>query len=156
MVLHTSHLRPNTQREVLVRQPRTFQEAENAARLTQTVQQSIQDAKGTDVFSRMQQQLDTLFSSLETKEKLKEGSVSAHKFSPQTSVDEQLANLRRDIKQVMTLVSGQHMQDSAIAAYQPSSRDPYGRDSGQDEISRLREENREHKAALREPQPQRI
>ena len=40
-----------------MRQPRTFGEAENAARLTQTVQQSIQDAKGTDTLSRIQQQL---------------------------------------------------------------------------------------------------
>jgi len=57
----------------------------------------------------------------------------------------------------MTLVSGSHIQDSAIAAYQPPLRDPYGRDNGNDEISRLREENRQLKAAaLREPHSHRI
>ena len=148
----TQGLRPDTQKEVLMRQPRTFREAENAARLTQTVQQSIQDTKGNDALSRIQQQLDALVSGLAAKDKPKEASVSAYQFSPQTSNDDdRLARPERDLKQVMTLVSGHHIQDSAIAAYQPSLRD---RDSGYDEISCLREEIRQLKAALREPQPQ--
>ena len=151
----TQGLRPDTQKEVLMRQPRTFREAENAARLTQTVQQSIQDAKGSDTLSRIQQQLDATVSGM-TSDKPKEASVSAYQFSPQTSVDDKLANLHKDIKQVMTLISGHHIQDSAIAAYQPSPRDPCGRNSGNDEMSRLREEIRELKAALREPHQQRI
>jgi len=92
-----------------MRQPRTFREAENAARLTQTVQQSIQDTKGTDAISRTQQQLDTLVSNLAAKETPKEASVSAYQFTPQTSIDEKAAILYRDIiKQVMTLISGPH------------------------------------------------
>ena len=114
----TQGLRPDTQKEVLMRQPRTFREAENAARLMQTVQQSIQDTKGNDALSRIQQQLDALVSGMATKEKPKEASVSAYQFSPQTSNDDdRLARLERDlkdIKQAMTLVSGHHIQDSAI------------------------------------------
>lgn len=37
----TQGLQTDTQKEVLMRQPRTFREAENFARLTQTGQQSI-------------------------------------------------------------------------------------------------------------------
>jgi len=154
----TQGLRPDTQKEVLMRQPRTFWEAENAAHLTQTVQQSIQDAKETDTVSRIQQQLDALVSSM-AKEKPKEASVSDFQFSLPTSVDDKLERLERDmkdIKQVMTIISGPHIQGSAIAAYQPSSRDPYGRDNGNDEISLLREEICQLKAILREPQPPRI
>lgn len=91
--------------KVLIRQPRTFQEVENAAPLTQTAQQSIQDAKGTYSVSRRQQQLHTLVSSLAAKEKAKKAPLSAYQFSPQTSVDEKLANLRREIKQVINLKS---------------------------------------------------
>jgi len=91
--------------KVLIRQPRTFQEVENAAPLTQTVQQSIQDAKGTYSVSRRQQQLHTLVSSLAAKEKAKKAPLSAYQFSPQISVDEKLANLRREIKEVINLKS---------------------------------------------------
>ena len=118
------------------------------------VQQSIQDAKGTYALSRLQQQLDAIVSGMATKEKPKESSVSAYQFSPPPSADDKLAPLKRDlndIKQAMTHIRGQHVQDSAIAAYQPSSRDPYGRDSGNNEISCLREENCQLKKALREP-----
>ena len=152
----TQGLRPDTQGEVLMRQPRTFQEAENVARLTQIVQQSIQDANGTDALSRIQQQLYALVFGMATKEKSKEAFVSAYQFSPTPSADDKLARLERDlndINQVMTRINGHHVQDSAVAAYLPSSRDPYGRDSG-NEISRLREENRQLKAALREPHSQ--
>ena len=152
----TQGLRPDTQGEVLMRQPRTFQEAENVARLTQIVQQSIQDANGTDALSRIQQQLYALVFGMATKEKSKEAFVSAYQFSPTPSADDKLARLERDlndINQVMTRINGHHVQDSAVAAYLPSSRDPYGRDNG-NEISRLREENRQLKAALREPHSQ--
>ncbi|KAJ7382534.1 hypothetical protein OS493_034425 [Desmophyllum pertusum] len=101
----TQGLRPDTQREVLVRQPRTFREAENAARLTQTVQQSLHDAKGNDALTRMQQQLDALTSSLVVKEKPKEPPVSAYQYSPQTPADDKLLRLERDMNQMMTVVN---------------------------------------------------
>ena len=72
-------------------QPRTFRETANAACLTQTVQQSIQDAKGTYALSRLQQQLDAIVSGMATKEKPKESSVSAYQFSPPPSADDKLA-----------------------------------------------------------------
>ena len=148
----TQGLRPDTQREVLMRQPRTFREAENAARLTQTVQQSLQDAKGNEALSRMQQQLDTLVSSLTTKEKPKEAAISAYQTSPQASMEEKVDHLE---KQVMSLINSTYSYKTAIAAYQPTARDTYNRDSiKDDEINRLRDENRQLKAAQRD-QPQR-
>ncbi|KAJ7391535.1 hypothetical protein OS493_017229 [Desmophyllum pertusum] len=88
-----------------MRQPRTFREAENAARLTQTVQQSLHDAKGNDALTRIQQQLDALTSSLVVKEKPKEATVSTSQYSPQTSADDKLIRLERDMKQMMTVVN---------------------------------------------------
>ncbi|KAL9953360.1 hypothetical protein ACROYT_G040768 [Oculina patagonica] len=148
----TQGLRPDTQREVLMRQPRTFREAENAARLTQTVQQSLQDAKGNDALARMQQQLDTIVSSLANKEKPKEATISAYQYSPQSSVDDKLARLE---KQMMSLLNGHHLQDSTIAAYQPAQKENFNHDNAKDdEISHLREEIRQLKAAQRDDQPQ--
>lgn len=148
----TQVLRPDTQRDVLMRKPRTFREAENSAWLTQTVQQSPQNTKGNDALSRMQQRLDTLVSSLETNEKLTEATISAYQYSPQISMEEKLTNLE---KKVVTLFTGTHLHDTAIAAYQPTSRDNYTRDSTKDDaINRLREENRQLKAGQRD-QPQR-
>jgi len=151
----TQGLRPDTQREVLMRQPRTFREAENAARLTQTVQQALEDAKGSDALSCMQQQLDTLVSSLATKEKPKEATISAYQYSPQIAMEHKLTHLEKEMKQVMSFVAGKQVHDTAIAAYQPTPRDNYTRNStNDDEINRLRDEIRQLKAVQRD-QPQR-
>ena len=64
-------------------QPCTFKEAENAARLTQTVQQSLQDTKGTYAIARMQQQ--QLVLSLAAKDKPKETTISAYQDSISTA-----------------------------------------------------------------------
>lgn len=54
-----------------------------------------------------------------------------------------------------TLFTGTHLHDTAIAAYQPTSRDNYTRDSTKDDaVNRLREEHRQLKAGQRD-QPQR-
>ncbi|KAJ7389061.1 aspartic-type endopeptidase [Desmophyllum pertusum] len=132
-----------------MRQPRTFREAENAARLTQTVQQSLQDAKGNDALTRMQQQLDVLTSSLAVKDKPKEATVSAYQYSPQTSVDDKLLRLERDVKQIMTVVN--HLNpESAIAAYQSNAprESSYTRDNKDSDNARLKEEIRQLKATL--------
>ncbi|KAJ7370843.1 Putative beta-lactamase-like 1 [Desmophyllum pertusum] len=152
----TQGLRPDTQREVLMRQPRTFREAENAARLTQTVQQSLQDAKGNDALTRMQQQLDVLTSSLAVKDKPKEATVSAYRYSPQTSVDDKLIRLERDVKQIMTVVN-QFNPESVLAAYRTNAprENNYNRDIKDHENTRLKEEIRQLKATLHESQPQR-
>ena len=55
----TQGLHTDTQKAVLMRQPRTFREAKNFARLIQTVQQSITECQGGDALTYMQQQLDT-------------------------------------------------------------------------------------------------
>ena len=153
----TQGLRPDTQREVLMRKPRTFREAENAARLTQTVQESLQDAKGTDTIARMQQQLDTLVSSLAAKDKPKEATLSPYQYSPQPSVDDNLTRLEKEKKEMRpSPLSGHQLHESAIAAYQPTARDNYNQHSAKDdEINRLKEEIRQLRPTQQSPQPQR-
>ena len=143
----TQGLRPDTQRELLMRQPRIFREAENAARLTQTVQQSLQDTKGNETLSRMQQQLDTLVSSLTNKEKPNVNAISAYQTSSQTSVEEKFAHLE---KQVMSLINGALSHNTAIAAYQPTPRVTTPVTIQKDEINCLREENHQLRAAQRD------
>lgn len=71
--------------------------------------------------------------------------VAAYGLAPQqTSEAEQLAHLQQQVSQLITMLSG----NQTIAAYQPTPRDTYNRDSRtNEEIHRLREENRQLKAA---------
>lgn len=71
----TQGLRADTQREVLMRQPKTLRDAENAACLTQTVQQSLRNSQGNDALVRIQQQLDSLKSTVVTKNAQKEATI---------------------------------------------------------------------------------
>ena len=185
----------DTQREILMRQPKTFREAENAARLTQTVQRSLQDTQSTDTLARMQQQLDPLKSAIITREPTRDTTVSAPSpNSPQSPVafNDKLSRLEDRMTQLMSLVEtrtqGWSTADPKVAAYLPSanspadnelsylreqlqllndrisgnptvaayqyptSRDNNNSTSENDELTRLREENRRLKAAQREPQ----
>ena len=73
----TQGLHTDTRKEVLMRQPRTFREAENFPRLTQTVQQSIKESQSGDALTRMQQQLDTIVSTMTKRPSKPEATVSA-------------------------------------------------------------------------------
>ena len=81
------------------------------------------------------------------------GQTSVHQSSPQVPPEDKLARLER---LVMTHINGYPSNESTLAAYQPSQREHYSRDSAKDEeIKRLREENLQLKAAQRASQPQR-
>ena len=84
----------DTQKEVLIRQPRTLREAENFARLTQTAQKSIKESQGSDALTRMQQQLDNVVSTMTKGPSKPQATVSAYQFSPQytTKLKERLIN----------------------------------------------------------------
>ena len=133
-------------------QPRTFRETANAACLTQ-FNNPFRTQKELTLFLVYNNNLTLL--SLVWRQKRNQKSLlypltSFHPH-PLLMTSSRLKRDLNDIKQAMTHIRGQHVQDSAIAAYQPSSRDPYGRDSGNNEISCLREENCQLKEALREP-----
>ena len=89
-----------------MRQPRTFREAENFARLTQTGQQSIKESQGGDALNRMQQQLDTMVSTMTKRSSKPEATVTAYQFSPQhtTALDNKVIHLEGKIDQQVRMV----------------------------------------------------
>ena len=89
-----------------MRQPRTFREAENFARLTQIGQQSIKESQGGDALNRMQQQLDTMVSTMTKRSSKPEATVTAYQFSPQhtTALDNKVIHLEGKIDQQVRMV----------------------------------------------------
>ena len=78
----------------------------------------------------MQNQLDTIVSSLASQARPKETTISAYQSLPRTSVDEKLARLERLVR---THINDYPSQESTLAAYQPSQRETYRRDGTIDE-----------------------
>ena len=61
----------------------------------QTVQQSIKESQGGDALTRMQQQLDTIVSTMTKGPSKPEATVSAYQYSPQytTTIDSKMTRL---------------------------------------------------------------
>ena len=170
-------LRADIQAEVLKKEPKTYTEAEDTARLIYSIQQSTLQRREEDIsrivqsansnstksvatpevqsaLARIQQQLDTVISS-----KPEATSVSAYQCSPQTSdaLYDKMARLEKGMNHIMNIVGNQPQANTApnIAAYQPYQREHNRSNSESDELQRLKEENRLLKLAQRgSPQQQ--
>lgn len=153
-------LRADIQAEFLKKEPKTYTEAEDTARLIYSIQQSTLQRREEDIsrivqsanfnstksvatlevqsaLARIQQQLDTVISS-----KPEATSVSAYQCSPQSSdtLFDKMARLEKGIKHIINIVGNQPQANTApnIAAYQPYQREHNRSNSEPDELQRNR------------------
>lgn len=165
-------LRADIQADVLKKEPKTYAEAEDTARLIYSIQQSlilrreedisrlVQNTKLTTTpetarLERLEKNIDKLMSHFEkqpqdTKVTLQsplETKVAAFKpMLPQTPEAEQLANLQQQFRHLSNMIIG----NQSIAAYKPTPRENYHGNSREDEIARLREETHHLKTELKD------
>ncbi|KAJ7382262.1 hypothetical protein OS493_036165 [Desmophyllum pertusum] len=149
-------LRPDIRREVLIKQPHTYREAEDAARLMQMVDSTVRshDSTPTPINDKI---IDAVIKATIAAQGSAQGhpekKIAAYDFAPMPSEAEQLASLQQQVRQLTSLISG----PQSIAAYQSNAprESSYNRDSKDNEVARLKEENRQLKATLHESQPPR-
>ena len=108
----------------------------------QTVQQSIKESQGGDALTRMQQQLDTIVSTITKGPSKPEATVSAYQYSPQytTTIDSKMTRLEKRMEQLMKIVGNRPQESTGpkIAAYQPTAMQP-----ADEELSYLQEQVRQ-------------
>ena len=191
-------LRTDIQAEVLKKEPKTYTEAEEAARLIYSIQQSVFQRRQEDIThlvhtanhpqpttphsvpvpsqgetslltgiqsllnkstSPEQHKLELLAKELHrhTSQKVAapsslETQLATYQSTPQARTDDLFHSLQAQIQHLNEKLSGH----PSVAAYQCTTpREPSHRNSDTDELSRLREENRQLKATQRASLPQR-
>ncbi|KAJ7380865.1 hypothetical protein OS493_004448 [Desmophyllum pertusum] len=142
-------LRPDIRREVLIKQPHTYREAEDAARLMQMVDSTVRshDSTLTPINDKI---IDAVVKATIAAQGSARGhpekKIAAYDFAPMPSEAEQLASLQQQVRQLTILISG----PQSIAAYQSNAprESSYNRDNKDNEVARLKEEIRQLKATV--------
>ena len=175
-------LRSDIQADVLKKEPKTYAEAEDAARLIYSIQQSLTQRREEDIspivqnanrvspttteletnrIARTESDLRSVINRLDSQSQVNpalsqnvlENKVAA--FQPtlkQAPEAEQLMSLQQQVRQLSRMISG----TQSLSAYQPTARENYHQNSAKDdEIIRMKEEICQLKAMLRTSQPQR-
>ena len=143
-------LRADIQAEVLKKEPKTYNEPEETARLIYSIQQSTLKRKEEDVsrivqaascvpsttnagatsevpgaLTRIQHQLDNVMSTMAKTPSKSEAALNAYQYSPQytSAIDSKMTRLGERMEQLMKMVGNRPQESTGLktAAYQPTA-----------------------------------
>ena len=146
-------LRPDTRREVLIKQPQNYRDAEDAARLLQMVDSTIRAGH-----SSPNQLNDKIIEAVVKATIAAQGGakgapepkIAAYQPEQKIRPDDEVSYLREQNRKLNDRLLANENQN--IAAYQPAARESYRSNNESEELHRLREEIRLLKAVQRGPQ----